>query len=102
MARNKRIGVWSIPGYAHVDQEHGFNSPEKVTPKPVPKPVAPKPAPKPAPAPTPEPGTEPEPEAEFFQNCTDLRTKYPDGVPADHPAYQAKMDRDKDNYACER
>lgn len=96
IARNKKIGVWSIPGYAHVDHDHGFHYEEKkkVTPKSAP--VAPKPQPKPAPAPTPEP------ETEFFQNCTDLRTKYPDGVPADHPAYQAKMDRDKDNYACER
>lgn len=40
--------------------------------------------------------------SEWFQNCTELRKKYPDGVPAGHPAYQAKMDRDKDNYACER
>lgn len=40
--------------------------------------------------------------SEFFKNCTELRTKYPNGVPSDHPAYQAKMDRDKDNYACER
>ena len=39
---------------------------------------------------------------EWFQNCTELRKKYPDGVPAGHPAYQSKMDRDKDNYACER
>lgn len=39
---------------------------------------------------------------EWFENCTHLRTKYPNGVPADHPAYQAKMDRDKDQFACER
>ncbi|MCD4837403.1 excalibur calcium-binding domain-containing protein [Neobacillus sedimentimangrovi] len=39
---------------------------------------------------------------EFFANCTELRKKYPNGVPASHPAYQSKMDRDKDNYACER
>ncbi|XJZ27616.1 thermonuclease family protein [Bacillota bacterium Lsc_1132] len=38
---------------------------------------------------------------EFFQNCTELRKKYPHGVPAGHPAYQSKMDRDHDNYACE-
>lgn len=37
-----------------------------------------------------------------FANCTDLRTVYPDGVPIDHPAYQDKMDRDKDNFACEQ
>lgn len=40
--------------------------------------------------------------AESFQNCTELRKVYPNGVPSDHPAYQSKMDRDKDNYACER
>lgn len=38
---------------------------------------------------------------EWFDNCTHLRTKYPDGVGSDHPAYQAKMDRDQDNFACE-
>ncbi|OQM47549.1 nuclease [Anoxybacillus sp. UARK-01] len=39
---------------------------------------------------------------EYFANCTELRKVYPNGVPADHPAYQPKLDRDKDNYACER
>lgn len=39
---------------------------------------------------------------EFFANCTELRKKYPHGVPSSHPAYQPKMDRDKDGYACER
>ncbi len=38
---------------------------------------------------------------ESFQNCTELRKKYPQGVPAGHPAYQSKLDRDHDNYACE-
>ena len=41
-------------------------------------------------------------EAEFFKNCTELTKKYPNGVPSTHPAYQSKMDRDKDNFACER
>ena len=40
--------------------------------------------------------------SEVFANCTELRKKYPNGVPSDHPAYQPKMDRDKDNFACER
>ncbi|WP_227396989.1 excalibur calcium-binding domain-containing protein [Jeotgalibacillus aurantiacus] len=40
-------------------------------------------------------------EAEFFDNCTHLRTVYPGGVAADHPAYQDKMDRDNDGWACE-
>jgi micrococcal nuclease len=39
---------------------------------------------------------------EYFKNCTELRKVYPNGVPAGHPAYQPKLDRDKDNYACER
>uniref|UniRef100_UPI00406C30E0 excalibur calcium-binding domain-containing protein n=1 Tax=Sporosarcina sp. FSL K6-1522 TaxID=2921554 RepID=UPI00406C30E0 len=37
-----------------------------------------------------------------FQNCTELRKKYPNGVASDHPAYSSKHDRDKDGYACER
>ena len=45
---------------------------------------------------------EEEPQAEFFANCTELRTKYPNGVDINHPAYQSKMDRDNDNFACER
>lgn len=43
-----------------------------------------------------------EPQSEYFENCTDLRTAYPAGVDASHPAYQSKMDRDKDGYACEQ
>lgn len=39
---------------------------------------------------------------EYFANCTELRKVYPNGVASDHPAYQPKMDRDKDNWACER
>jgi len=41
-------------------------------------------------------------ESESFQNCTELRKKYPSGVASDHPAYQSKMDRDKDGFACEK
>ncbi|OBA08379.1 endonuclease [Bacillus subtilis] len=41
-------------------------------------------------------------ETETFKNCTELRKKYPHGVPSSHSAYQSKMDRDHDNYACER
>ena len=39
---------------------------------------------------------------ESFQNCTELNQSYPNGVSIDHPAYQGKMDRDKDNWACEQ
>lgn len=37
-----------------------------------------------------------------FSNCTELRKVYPNGVPQHHKAYEAKMDRDQDGYACER
>ncbi|MDJ1631474.1 excalibur calcium-binding domain-containing protein [Bacillus velezensis] len=30
---------------------------------------------------------------EHFANCTELRKKYPHGVPSTHPAYTSKMDR---------
>lgn len=36
-----------------------------------------------------------------FKNCTELREVYPDGVPNTHEAYQPKMDRNKDGWACE-
>ncbi|RZI03923.1 thermonuclease [Staphylococcus condimenti] len=39
--------------------------------------------------------------SESYPNCTALRQAHPEGVPQGHPAYQAKMDRDKDGYACE-
>ncbi|MDM5225765.1 thermonuclease family protein [Cytobacillus sp. NJ13] len=39
---------------------------------------------------------------ESYQNCTELRKVYPNGVPSTHPAYNSKHDRDKDNFACER
>ena len=53
--------------------------------------------PQPEPEPTPEP-----PIVTGFANCTELRAVYPDGVSSSHPAYQSKMDRDKDGWACER
>ncbi|MGL4952213.1 MAG: excalibur calcium-binding domain-containing protein, partial [Culicoidibacterales bacterium] len=43
----------------------------------------------------------PEQSTEKFANCTELRAVYPDGVSAGHPAYQSKMDRDGDSWACE-
>ncbi|MFP3667784.1 thermonuclease family protein [Priestia sp. SIMBA_032] len=101
VAKDQGIGVWSIPGYAHVDHNHGYHYQEEKKEEPVQTPVQ-KPIPKPDPVPQPKSETEPTPSTEFFQNCTDMRTVYPNGVPSSHPAYQAKMDRDKDNFACER
>ena len=36
-----------------------------------------------------------------FENCTELRTVYPNGVRSGHSAYQSKMDRDNDGWSCE-
>ncbi|WP_412519051.1 thermonuclease family protein [Staphylococcus simulans] len=40
-------------------------------------------------------------ETKYYANCTALRKDYPNGVPKSHPAYQNKMDGDKDGWACE-
>lgn len=37
-----------------------------------------------------------------FQNCTEMRVYYPNGVASSHPAYAIKHDRDGDNWACEK
>ena len=37
-----------------------------------------------------------------YRNCTELRRDYPNGVRRNHPAYQSRMDRDNDGWACER
>ncbi|TCI75736.1 excalibur calcium-binding domain-containing protein [Exiguobacterium sp. SH0S1] len=55
---------------------------------------------------TPEVVEEPEvvietPQFEFFANCTELRVVHPNGVDSTHAAYQSKMDRDKDGFACD-
>ncbi|WP_271401492.1 thermonuclease family protein [Salinicoccus roseus] len=89
-AKDRGLGIWSIPGYVNEGGE-GFNSEE---PEPEPEPTS-----EPA---TSEPATsEPQETTEYFQNCTELKKVYPDGVASDHAAYQSKMDRDKDNWACE-
>jgi hypothetical protein len=38
---------------------------------------------------------------ERYRNCTALRRAHPGGVPAGHPAYERKHDRDRDGFACE-
>lgn len=95
LAKNEKINIWSKPGYS---TDRGFmgcvNSTAQTGQKPStsnrPQPTAPSTS-------TGSSGT-----TEFFANCTELRKKYPDGVKKGHPAYQDKMDRDKDGVACER
>ncbi|WP_317645875.1 thermonuclease family protein [Sporosarcina sp. GW1-11] len=99
-AKEQKLGIWSIENYA---TDTGFNTDKVANEKPV-TPKAEKTTPERA-APVQQPVVAPVPQAietEWFQNCTELRKKYPNGVPAGHPAYQSKMDRDGDNFACEQ
>ncbi|OLN23869.1 hypothetical protein BTO30_02705 [Domibacillus antri] len=91
-AKEKGIGIWEVENYATDD---GYDS-AVYEPDPEPEPVAVEPEPEPV-------VEEPAPAAtvESFKNCTALRAVYPDGVPAGHPAYDSKHDRDGDDYACE-
>ncbi|OAH53844.1 hypothetical protein AWH48_11265 [Domibacillus aminovorans] len=104
-AKSKAIGIWSIENYA---TDKGFISEEKEEPEALPAPVQEEPKPIPVVEPEPQPAPEPEPvvkepvaQYESYQNCTELRKVYPGGVASDHPAYESKHDRDKDNWACE-
>lgn len=88
-AKDNQLGIWSIPGYVNEGGE-GFNSEEEEV----------------AAEAEPEINTEQNVESDSgtsynFANCTELRTVFPEGVGSDHSAYQPKMDRDKDNWACE-
>jgi micrococcal nuclease len=87
VAKSQNLRIWSVPGFV---TSNGFNtgmcvnnSTSSATPPP----------------PTTSNGSG---ATEYFANCTELRKKYPDGVPKGHPAYQAKMNRDQDGYACEK
>ena len=92
-ARDKKTGLWAYgengTTKGDLDQSTGGSSSQASS-----APAASTPA---ATAPAPASGA-----SEIFANCTELRKKYPNGVPSTHPAYQAKMDRDHDNYACEQ
>lgn len=108
-AKSEKLSIWSKNGYV---TDKGFNGCVKQKNTAVKKATTSKPA---ATQPTTpkvssetsttaenEASSESTGETETFKNCTELRKKYPNGVPSSHPAYQSKMDRDHDNYACER
>ncbi|MBU8716657.1 endonuclease YokF [Bacillus subtilis] len=108
-AKSEKLSIWSKNGYV---TDRGFNGCVKEKTAAVKKATTSKPA---ATQPTTpkassetstttenEASAESTGETETFKNCTELRKKYPNGVPSSHPAYQSKMDRDHDNYACER
>ncbi|VEF47441.1 SPbeta phage DNA nuclease, lipoprotein [Bacillus freudenreichii] len=94
-AKAKAIGIWSIENYA---TDSGFKESSSGSTSNSGGSQQPSTNSQPANAPdsSQSGGTE------YFQNCTELRKVYPNGVPEGHPAYQPKMDRDKDGYACER
>ncbi|RST76247.1 hypothetical protein D4T97_005565 [Siminovitchia acidinfaciens] len=94
-AKAKAIGIWSIENYA---TDSGFKESSSGSTSNSGGSQQPSTNSQPANAPASEPASG----TEYFQNCTELRKVYPNGVPEGHPAYQPKMDRDKDGYACER
>jgi micrococcal nuclease len=102
VAQNKHLNIWSDPGYVtdkgfngcaanqttshHTTQSthSSFGSNYNANTQPT------------APSTT-TPST-----GQTFANCTELRKVHPNGVPSTDPDYQPKLDRDHDNYACER
>lgn len=90
-ARDKDAGLWA---FGDNGTTKGDLDPKETTLS--------APAPSTTPVPASIPASADTPKTEYYDNCTELTKVYPNGVPADHPAYQAKMDRDKDNFACER
>lgn len=111
VAKKNGLGIWSVENYA---TDSGFNSDAANSATKAPAATT-ESASKPASSTSKPDTTTTKPATssntttstssgsqEFFQNCTELRKKYPNGVPQGHPAYQPKMDRDKDGYACEK
>ncbi|WP_201713064.1 thermonuclease family protein [Rossellomorea arthrocnemi] len=91
-AREKETGLWAYGENGTTKGDLDTKEEKKTTTATTPKSSSG--------ATTEEPATAQE--QEYYQNCTELRKVYPDGVPSDHPAYASKHDRDKDDWACER
>lgn len=86
-AKDNQLGIWSIPGYVNTAGE-GFNSEEEPQTEAKSTPAV-------------QNITPDSSGNHSFNNCTELKEVYPGGVSSEHEAYQPKMDRDKDNWACE-
>ncbi len=89
-AKSRQLHIWSKPGYATdrgfrgcADSSSGSSNQSSNSNTAVPQ-------------------TQSGNGSEYFANCTQLRQKYPDGVPKGHPAYRDSLDRDRDGYACEK
>ncbi|MDX8344514.1 thermonuclease family protein [Rossellomorea sp. YZS02] len=94
-ARENETGLWAYGENGTTKGDLDSNKEKKTTTASTPKSSS-----STSTATTEEPAAAPQ--QEFYQNCTELRKVYPDGVPSDHPAYASKHDRDKDGWACER
>ncbi|MBH0228829.1 thermonuclease family protein [Halobacillus yeomjeoni] len=89
-AMSSGIGVWSIPGYAHKDHDHGYHyEEEKTVPK---KETAP-----PSSSNTNSGGGN----AIYYKNCTAVRNAGADPIRRGEPGYGSHLDRDGDGIACE-
>ncbi|WP_342537383.1 MBL fold metallo-hydrolase [Sporosarcina sp. FSL K6-3508] len=108
-ARHKNVGAKTYKTAVHCDitvttngVKHSVTNSCGKASTPAAKPAPSKPAAKPTPVkPAPsKPAAKPVTQTNF-KNCTELKKVYPKGVAKGHPAYQAKMDRDKDGWACE-
>lgn len=92
-AKISKKGIWSKPGYVNVRGEGFITSKSKTTRTTVNKPRTSTKTNK---------SVKKVSKTNYnFKNCTDLKRVYPKGVSKGHPAYQSKMDRDKDGFACE-
>ncbi|KJJ42369.1 endonuclease [Bacillus subtilis] len=106
-AKSEKLSIWSKNGYV---TDRGFNGCVKekntavkkatISKSATTQPTAPKASSETSTTTENEASSASTGETETFKNCTELRKKYPNGVPSSHPAYQSKMDRDHDNYAC--
>lgn len=98
-AKKSKLGIWSLNGYV---TNSGYNSKGVKAPLSVDQN---QPVKSSIPSKTTTNSKQPTSVSttgnQQFKNCTDLRKVYPYGVTKNHPAYQAKMDRDHDGSACE-
>ena len=96
-AKEEKLGIWSL-GSAFEDNQ--ANTQQSTTEQPASNNTQSSNGEKSAATQTPN-NTSQNAGSEYYPNCTALRKVYPNGVPSTHPAYNGKLDRDKDNFACE-
>lgn len=96
-AKEEKLGVWSL-GSAFEDNQ--ASTQQHTTEQPASSNTQSSNGPGSATTQTPN-NTSQNAGSEYYPNCTALRKVYSNGVPSTHPAYNAKLDRDKDNFACE-